>query len=348
MKKVMAVLLVLVMAFFFAACSNEATVESPSQESNVESSTQEQASQEPTTESSDSVDDGVIEIVFSVKTPSNDSFQSALAAAIQTSVEEAGGQFILMGAGSASNVATQVSQLEDVINRGCDGLIVNPLDSNAVIPALTTAKEKGIPVVIVDTPLPEGNEDLYLSFCGTDNYDAGYKAGKAMVEILGDEGKVALVRGANGNAAGDARADGFKAGIEGSNLELAGEQVGNWSNSEAMQVTESMLQANPDIAGLFSCSDVMVEGILQAYSDNNKTGIVTIAVDGTLNACDWIEDGDIYGTMAQYPSVMGSMAVEILMKSINGEDLSGIEKYSDSGVELITKETVADYRPLAF
>jgi ribose transport system substrate-binding protein len=292
---------------------------------------------------------GVATIVFSVKTPSNDTFQNALAAAIQNEVDAQGGQFILMGAGNASNVATQVTQLEDMVNKGVDGLVVNPMDSNAVIPALRNAKKKGIPVVIVDTPLPPGNEDLYIAFVGTDNYNAGQIAGKAMVERLGNRGKVVLVRGANGNAAGDGRTDGFKAGIQGSNLQLVGEQVGNWSNAEAMQVMENMLQANSDIAGVFSASDVMVEGILQAYADNGKdpAQICTIAVDGAVYAVDWIDQGRIYGTMAQFPSVMGQRAVQLLMDAIKGQAYNG-PKSIDSGAELITTQNSKTYRPKAF
>ena len=318
MKKVFALILTLVLALGCAAVA--------------------QAGDEPFT------------IVFSVKTPSNDTFQSALATAIQNKAGELGMEMILMGAGSASNVSTQVQQLEDCVNGGyVDALIVNPLDSNAVIPALQKAKEAGIPVVIVDTPLPAGNEELYITYVGTDNYNAGYQAALAMGEKLG-EGDVVLVRGANGNAAGDGRASGFKDGLGQTKLNLVNEQVGNWSNTEAMQVTENMLSANPDIKGLFSCSDVMVEGILQAYSDNGYASgsICTIAVDGAIYAVEWVQNGDIYATMAQFPSVMGETAVETLHKALSGEDLSGIEKYIDSGVLCVTADNAQQYLPSAF
>ena len=102
-----------------------------------------------------------------------------------------------------------------------------------------------------------------------------------MVQALGNKGNVLVVRGANGSVAGDNRVDGFKKGLEGSNLTIVGEQPGNWTNSVAMQVTENMLQANKDVRGLFTASDVMLDGILQALSDGNRQGITIISVDGS-------------------------------------------------------------------
>ena len=102
-----------------------------------------------------------------------------------------------------------------------------------------------------------------------------------MVKELGDKGNVLIVRGANGSLAGDLRVDGFKAGIQGSGLVVVGEQPGNWTNSVAMQVTENMLQANKNVDGLFSASDVMLDGVLQAAGDANRTGIKILSVDGS-------------------------------------------------------------------
>jgi ribose transport system substrate-binding protein len=192
-------------------------------------------------------------IALSLKTITNDDFQKALADAVKAKVEAAGYTFLLVTAGEQTAVSTQVNQVEDLIAKKVTGIILNPMDGNAVVPVLGKARDAGIPVVIVDSPVAKGHEDLYTTFVGTDNLNAGLQAGKQMVQALGNKGQVLVVRGANGSVAGDNRVDGFKKGLEGSGVTIAGEQPGDWTNSVAMQVTENMLQANKDVQGLVHC-----------------------------------------------------------------------------------------------
>jgi len=154
-------------------------------------------------------------IAFSLKTITNDDFQKAIADSIQAAVEGSGNTFELVTAGDQTNVANQVKQLEDLIAKKVDAIILSPMDANAVIPALKKAKEAKIPVILVDQTIAAGNEDLYVTYIGTDNFNAGKEAGKKVAEWLGNAGNVMIVRGANGSSAGDQRVDGFKAGIEG-------------------------------------------------------------------------------------------------------------------------------------
>ena len=155
-----------------------------------------------------------------------------------------------------------------------------------------------------------------------------------MAEVLGGAGNVIIVRGANGSQAGDDRAEGFKAGIEGTGLELINEQPGDWVVDKAMQVTENMIQANPDIQGIFCCSDNMLPGILQALNNNDIEGVTIISFDGSDAGIDMIKDGSVYGTVAQFPDKIGAWGVEYLMKAINGET-EGVESFIDAGTEII-------------
>ena len=273
-------------------------------------------------------------IAFSLKTVTNDAFQQAIAEAVENAATEAGCKFQLVTAGTETGVAIQVNQLEDLITAGVDALVVNPMDANAVIPALQKAHDKGIPVVLVDSTI-EGNEDL-----GTDNYAAAEIGAQVLSEALGGTGKVILVRGANGNSVGNARADGYKAGLA-EGVELVGEQPGDWSNDVAKQVTENMLQANPDVTGIMSCSDVMVDGILQAIDDAGLEGIKIMSFDG--DSIELIKEGLVLGTMAQFPKEMGKLAVETLVQVLNGEKTEAdFEKYTDSGTACYTLENLPE------
>jgi ribose transport system substrate-binding protein len=288
-------------------------------------------------------------IALSLKTITNDDFQKALADAVKAQVESSGYTFLLVTAGEQTAVSTQVNQVEDLIAKKVDGIILNPMDGNAVVPVLGKAHDAGIPVVIVDSPVAKGHEDLYITFVGTDNLNAGVQAGKQMVQTLGNKGKVLIVRGANGSVAGDNRVDGFKKGLEGSGVTIAGEQPGDWTNSVAMQVTENMLQANKDVQGLFTASDVMLEGILEALSDGNRKGIAIISVDGSHKAVDLLASGEIHGTMAQFPQKIGSQAVENLVLVIEKKSESkSIPKVIDSGTIMYSKDNLDEARKQMF
>jgi ABC-type sugar transport system substrate-binding protein len=279
------------------------------------------------------------EIAFSLKTITNDAFQKAIADAVEAAATKAGAKFTLVTAGQQTAVSAQVNQVEDLIAKGVDGIVLSPMDSKAVIPVLKKAKAAGIPVVLVDQTIEPGNDDLYVSYIGTDNFNAGKVAGQTLAKILGNKGNVLIVRGANGSSAGDQRVDGFKASIKNTNIKIVGEQPGNWANDTAMQVTENMLQANSDIQGLFTASDVMLNGILTALGNANKTGVKILSVDGSDDGKAMIKDGEVYGSMAQFPEVMGNKAIELLMGVINGTlDAASTPKYIDSGTKCITAQ----------
>ena len=288
-------------------------------------------------------------IAFSLKTVTNDDFQKAIATSIQQAVEKAGDKFLLVTAGEETGVSIQVNQLEDLIAKKVDAIVLNPMDGKAVVPVLKKAQAAKIPDIVVDSSVEKGNEDLYISYVGTDNFNAGKVAGQRMVKELGGQGGVLIVRGANGSVAGDQRVDGFKAGIQGSGLQLVGEQPGNWTNSVAMQVTENMLQANKKVDGLFSASDVMLDGTLQAIGDADRTGIKILSVDGSKKAVDLVEQGAIVGTMAQFPAKMGAIAVENLLAVLDGKKAANsIPKVIDSGTMVYDKTNLAEARKWAF
>lgn len=273
-------------------------------------------------------------IGYSTKTITNDAFQLSLYNAVKEAVEANGDTFVGVLAESQTAVATQVNQIEDLINQGVDGLVINPMDSNACIQVLEKAKEAGIPVVLVDQGIEAGHEDLYVTFISTDNLAGGKSAGERMAQELGGAGNVIIVRGANGSQAGDDRADGFKQGIEGTGLVLINEQPGDWVVDKAMQVTENMIQANPDIQGIFCCSDNMLPGILQALQNNDLEGVKIISFDGSEAGIQMIKDGSVLGTVAQFPDKIGAWGVEYLMKGIAGET-DGIDSFIDAGTNII-------------
>ena len=286
-------------------------------------------------------------IVFSTKTITNNEFQRVMVEECQKEVEAAGFKFELTLAGDELTVSKQVENIENAINRGAKGIVIAPMDGNAIIPALKKAKEANIPVIIADAAVAEGNEDLYVTYIGSDNYKIGYEAGKRMIEKV-KEGKGCTVRGASGAMGGELRAQGFQEAIEEQDkVKLVNQQAGNWLSDVAMQVTENMLSSDPDMKGIFLCSDAMLSGVISGVQ-NKGLNPADIA-DGNKSALDSIKAGNCYGCVAQYPGVIGQKSGEIMADIVSGETKAeDYDKYIDSGYFFINPDNTEEAEDVVF
>jgi ribose transport system substrate-binding protein len=289
-------------------------------------------------------------IGISVKTITNDPFQSAWVEAAQAKVKELGGEAQVLTAGGQTAVATQVSQINDLVAKHVTGLIVDPIDGAAVVPALTKAKDAGIHVVIVDSPVASGHEDLYETFISTDNVKAGTELATYLVDNIGKANpKVAIVQGAPGSIAGDDRNTGFLAGLATKNVKPVASASGQWSNDQSLVATENILTANPDLDAILSASDVMVDGILQALAGAGKVGVKVLSIDGSKVGIQGVIGGKLMADNTQDPQAMGTLAAEKIIGLANGSIKPGsLEKFVDSGTTTVTTDNAAEALAKAF
>ncbi len=294
-------------------------------------------------------DDGPV-IGLSVKTITNDPFQAAWVQAATDKVEELGGTVQLLVAGGQTAVASQSSQLEDLVTQQVDGIIVSPLDGSAVLPALQKAKDAGVPVILVDQPIAAGNEELYETLIATDNVNAGRELATYLVTAMPDpELKVAIIEGAPGSVAGDDRLTGFNEGLASGGITPVASATGEWDNAMALAAMENILTANPDLQAVLSASDVMVDGILQALAGAGKTDVAVLAIDGSTVGIQGVLDGKLLADNTQDPMAMGSMAAEFAVGIANGEIEPGsLEKYIDSGTTTVTIDNAEEAMEKAF
>jgi len=353
MKKTLAVLLSVIMVFSMTACGsssgdNAATPE-PAKDDTA-ATTEEAKDTVDNSADSQAAGDSKGIIAFSTKTITNNEFQRVMVEEAQKVVEAAGYTFELILSGDELAVAKQVENIENEINKKVTGLIVAPMDGNAILPALQKAQDAGIPVIIADAAVDEGNEALYATYVGSDNYAIGQEAAKQMIEKVG-EGEVVMVRGASGAMGGELRAQGFTEGLEGSSVKLVNEQSGEWQSDVAMQVTENMLTANPDAKGVFLCSDAMLSGVMSACQNKGKTGedMCIISVDGNISALEAIEAGNCYGCVAQYPGKIGQKSAEIMVEICDGTtNPDSLEKFIDSGYFFMCPDTLDESKEVAY
>jgi len=238
---------------------------------------------------------------------------------------------------STSGVSEQVSQMEDAVTQQYDGIILGTVDAAGIIPGITAANTAGIPVIAVDTA-PGGGE--FISLIQTDNVAAAQKGGEFIATAIGGKGKVLNLQGDLANQTGQARSDGLHMALDTYPDIQVIDQSAHWRAEEGLAITENILTSDPDLAAIFGANDPPALAAIQALKAAGKTGVVVVGFDGTADGLQAIKDGDMTADVLQFPEVMGTLGVDLLVRHLNGEE---IPTHVDSGSGLATAENVDQY-----
>lgn len=270
---------------------------------------------------------GDLTIGFSISTLNNPAFVY-LKDQIEEKAEEAGAKIIVSDAQNDS--ARQSNSMDDLIQQGVDAIIVNPVDSAAIAPAVEAANDANIPVVTVDRS-SDGGE--VLSLIVSDNVKGGEMAAQYLIDTLGEGAKVAMIEGIPGASATNDRGEGFKKGAEGK-LEIVASQNGDFDRAKSLIVTENILQAHPEIKGIFAQNDEEALGALEAIKAAKRDDIIVIGFDGAEAAVESINSGELDATIGQRFDEMARLSLEAVYSYYQGKD---VEKEIFAPVELITQ-----------
>lgn len=217
------------------------------------------------------------------------------------------------------DLSKQLADVEDFIVKGVDVIVISPVDSQGVLPAIMKAKNAGIKVLTVDVPAKDVDVTSYI---GTDNYAGGVKAGELMAEVLGGEGKVAIIDYPTVQSV-VARVEGFKKALEDHpKMEIVAQQTGI-TRAEALAVAQNMLQANPEITGIFGFGDdAALAAAVAVKSQGLQDQVKVIGFDGMEEARNAVDsDKVMVGVIQQFPDQMGKKAVDTAIQVMNGEDV---------------------------
>lgn len=267
------------------------------------------------------------------------------ATSISRSEESAAAMFpnmtLLTGHGEGDSLK-QTAQIEDLLVKGIDVLIISPTDAAALSPVVQRAAEDGVKVIASDR-----NVDTAVdSYIGADNVLSGKVAGEHIVDLLGGEGKVAVLQGALGASPTIDRQAGFAEAIDGSNIEIVADQTANYDRAEGLQVMEDYLQrfGPGEIDAVFTHNDEMSLGAIQAIAEAGRDDeIAVVGIDGQESALDAIEDGS-YAATVVYPIPVPEHIIAAA-KLCAGESLP--ERIVTSAT-LVTLDNVADVRGTTF
>jgi ribose transport system substrate-binding protein len=208
------------------------------------------------------------------------------------------------------DLSKQIADVQDFVTKKVDVIVISPVDSKGVKAAVLTAQRAGIPVITVDISA-QGVE--VASHIATDNYAGGLQAGALMCKVLGGKGKVGVIDYPTIQSVID-RVTGFKKALEACpDVKIVAIQPGI-TRADALSAAQNMLQANPDLAGIFGFGDdaAMAAAVAGKSAGNH---VKVIGFDGMPEARAAVDKNpNFVGVIRQYPDKMGALAVDTAVK----------------------------------
>ena len=258
---------------------------------------------------------------------------------IKELVEANGDELIVTDPGN--DVTKQISQVEDMLSQNLDGLFMNPVDAQGIIPALDQAKAANVPMVGFDTQV--GDMSYLVSYTGSNNYNAGKVVGEDLVKKCPKGGKIIVLDSPTMQSVVD-RTNGFLDAIKDHGFEIVAQQDAKGNLQVAMGIAEDLLQAHSDVVAIFGGNDPTALGALAAA---NAAGIkkgkcFIYGIDGSPDIKKELASGTslIEGTGAQSPVAIAEKAVEIMYNHVEGK---AVDKEYPVDTFLITADNVKDY-----
>lgn len=270
----------------------------------------------------------------------NNPFMTTIGDAIKEACEANGDDLVIYD--PQYDQAKQISQIEDAITQGVDGIFLLPVDSDGVKTVLQTAKDKGIPVIALDNPVTD--IELVAANIASDNYNAGYIIGETMIKDFPEGGKIAVIDSPTMVACVD-RFKGFEKALKDGGMagkfKISARQDAQASLEKAMPIADNMIQANPDIEAFYGINDPTALGIVAALQAADKLDNIKIyGVDGSPDGKAAIENGTMQATAAQSPVGIAKTSYENMLKVLDGET---IEKDIKVDTFKIDKKNVGEY-----
>lgn len=268
-------------------------------------------------------------------------FMVALGQGVKDKAKELGVEVTVLDAKGDSS--TQISQIQDQLAQGVDGIVLSPNNSAELVPGVQMIHDAGKTVTTVDSVIPGDLADAAVAF---DNEKAGKLGAEALAKLMGNKGTVLEYQGAKGAYHANLRGKGFTEGMKQfPDIKVIGRDA-QWTADNALSLTVDNFTSDSSISGLFSHNDEMVRGIVSGLSQINKDApvgaanhIPLVGVDGTPLALDRIRKGTQDATMDQNPFEMGALALQAQVDLLDGKQ---VPKMQLTDTKLITKENVDD------
>ncbi|MFC1607806.1 substrate-binding domain-containing protein [Candidatus Latescibacterota bacterium] len=265
-------------------------------------------------------------------------FWKAIHAGALDASEEENVDIIWKGPVKEDDREDQIQTVESFISAGVDAIVLAPLDDRALFIPVRDAKAAGIPTVIVDSAL-DGSE--HISFVATDNFHGGVLGAELVGELLGNTGKLIMVRCMEGAASSTKREEGFittiRSQFPGITV-LSDNQYGGITTESSYRTCENLLNRFDDVDAIFTPNESTTFGCLRALQDYGLAGkVYFVGFDSSDKLIQALKVGELNGLVVQNPYRMGYDGVKTAVAHMKGQPY---EKWIDTGVHMVTKETL--------
>jgi len=233
----------------------------------------------------------------------------------------------------------QIQVVENFTSRRVNGIVLAPLDSQALVSPVETASQAGVPVLVMDSGL---KTEKYVSFVATDNYKGGVMAGEHLGKLLGGKGNVILLRYQVGSASTEEREAGFLEALKKfPDIKLIStNQYAGPTRETGYQASQNLLNRfGNEVSGIFCPCEPPTVAMAKALKDIGKGSgkVKMVGFDAGSDSVRDLKNGDVQGLVVQNPVLMGYLSVMTMMKHLQGEK---VEKRIDTGVVLVTPENM--------
>ncbi|MER7808299.1 substrate-binding domain-containing protein [Streptomyces sp900116325] len=266
----------------------------------------------------------------------NNPFFVQMKAGAQAEAKDAGIDLTVTDA--QNDASQQANQLQNFTGAGMQSIIVNPVDSDAVGPAVRAANKADIPVVAADRGV---NKAETATLVASDNVAGGRLAAKALADKLGGKGDIVVLQGTAGTSASRERGKGFTEGLKAyPGIKVVASQPADFDRTKGLDVMTNLLQSHPRITGVFAENDEMALGAVKALGSKAGKSVDVVGFDGTPDGLKAVATGTLYASVAQQPKELGKIAVQNAVEAARGKQVDSTVKVP---VKVVTEKNVADF-----
>ncbi|CEP68612.1 Periplasmic binding protein-like I [Moorella glycerini] len=232
----------------------------------------------------------------------------------------------VMSAPKEDDVNSQLETLKTIVSKDYNAIAISAITPFNLVPGVAAATKKGIPVVAVGTSVDQEAATRagarVQAFITSNFEDQGKLGAEYIIKKIG-AGKVAIIEGLPGAAQSEARKTGAKKAFEGNkDITLVAIQPGNWDRQKAYNIAANLIQAHPDLKGIFCANDVMALGAVEALKAAGKKDQVTVVgVDFIDDARKSIAKGELDASVAMSPYLFGKGGLILALKVLEGHEI---------------------------
>ncbi|HKJ42436.1 MAG TPA: D-ribose ABC transporter substrate-binding protein, partial [Sunxiuqinia sp.] len=244
---------------------------------------------------------------------------------------------------SQNNSAKEAEHFDNIIAMGYEAILFNPTDADGSVLNVKRAREAGIPTFCMDREI--NSRDAATTQLLSDSFTGCVKLGEFFVKQMQKKGNYIEILGLVGDNNTWNRSNGFHSVVdEFPGLKMVAQQSADFDRNKALDVMETIMQAQPDIDAVFCGNDAMALGAYQAVLAAGKADKIKIfGFDGSDDAIRSIADGKMAATVMQFPVLMARKSAELADEYIKGR--RDFDTRTPVEVKLVTPANVSKFLP---